>query len=370
MERLLTGLAGQGIDVTVMGHHRPPRGWANDHLIGWRYGPERADGRAVVRQARARDARTAAGTVWSLAHGALTSSDRTTRMGAVRGFDVIYAPWINTLTDHEHLLAAGVPVVTSCRGSLITSAPLNPKRGAHRAALPRVFAGSTLVHCVSDRIVLDATALGLDPSKARVIRPAVDPDRFPLHAPRGDAAGPLRVLAVGGLNWPKDQEHALLTVRKAIDLGVDVRLDIIGEGPERQHLLFAIDDLDLSAHARLLGRRSPREVGDELAASDAFLHTSSSEGISNAVLEAMATGLPVISTDAGGMREAIDDGVDGFLVPVRDADAAAARLALLAADGGQRERLGTAARARILADFRLTDQVAAFAALLAEAAAS
>jgi len=233
--------------------------------------------------------------------------------------------------------------------------------------LRRVFDRAQIVHCVSTEILGDAVALGLDPSKARVIRPAVDPAGFrPANA---SAAGRrTRVVGVGSLIWRKDYEHALRAVRKAVDRGADLRFDIIGDGADRQHLQFAIDDLDLLDRVRVLGKLAPDDIARRLSDADVFLHTSASEGISNAVLEAMATGLPIVTTDAGGMREAVRDGVDGFVVRVRDPGSTADALMSLAGDPELRARMGAAARQRILDDFRLDQQVAAFAELLREAA--
>ena len=91
-----------------------------------------------------------------------------------------------------------------------------------------------------------------------------------------------------------------------------------------------------------------------------------SEGLSNAALEAMATGLPVVTTDCGGMREAISDGVEGFLVPVRDVERMSAALGRLAGDAELRARMGAAARDRVLKEFTLERQVRAFTELLEE----
>lgn len=370
VERLLTGLAARGVDLTLLSAARPDTGWLEDHGIRWAFGPQALTGRTLVDQVR-RNGPRAAGEALTTALG-----DRVRRRGAregssappLDGFDVLYAPWINVLTDHPHLLAAGPPVVTSCRGSLITIAPWNPDRGAFRAALRGVFTAAHVVHCVSDAIVSDAAGLGLDPGRARVVRPGVDAADFSPRGPAAPRGGGLRAVACGTLHWTKDHETTLTALRRALDRGADLTLDLIGEGPGRTQLLFAIDDLDLSERVRLLGRLPAAEVARRLRDADLFVHTSSSEGISNAVLEAMATGLAVVTTDAGGMREAVRDGIDGLVVPVRGAEATADALVRLAADPDLRDRLGASARRRVAGEFRLDQQVAAFADLLHEAA--
>jgi glycosyltransferase involved in cell wall biosynthesis len=107
----------------------------------------------------------------------------------------------------------------------------------------------------------------------------------------------------------------------------------------------------------------PEQVREAMQRSDLFLHSSLSEGISNAALEAMACGLPVVTSDGGGMKEAVHDGIEGFVVPLRDPVAAADAVAKLARDPALRARMGRAGRARVESTFRLDEQIARFIAL-------
>lgn len=365
VERLLVGLARVGVQITlaparVVAH--PPREWLSHHNIDWTDALVPATQRHALEALERGDVRLAGALAWA----ALGQAGATPSSGG--RWDVVYGPWINVFTERPELLDTLAPLVTSCRGSLITIAPWDPDRAVHRDRLVDVFGAARFVHCVSDAIVDDAVDLGLERSRARVIRPAVDSQAFPAKGAASTSASLIRVVGVGTLIWGKDYEHALLAIRKGVDAGADLRLDLVGDGPDRQHLQFAIDDLGLGDRVRLLGKRPTAEVAALLRAADVFLHTSCSEGISNAVLEAMATGLPVVTTDVGGMAEAVRDGIDGFLVPVRDADATAAALVRLARDPELRDRMGSAGRGRVTSDFRLDDQITAFAALLHEAA--
>jgi glycosyltransferase involved in cell wall biosynthesis len=111
------------------------------------------------------------------------------------------------------------------------------------------------------------------------------------------------------------------------------------------------------------GALGPDAVLGRLQGADVFLHSSSSEGISNAVLEAMACGLPVVTTDVGGMAEAVRDGVDGHVVAPRDVAAAAEALTRLAGDPEGRKRMGDSARERVRDRFDLAHQLDAFCEL-------
>lgn len=245
----------------------------------------------------------------------------------------------------------------SCRGSHVTIAPVNPRRAEATGRLGELFRQVDGVHAVSDAILEEACALGLERGKAAVIRPAVDPERF-LPAEGGAEAGALRVVMTGTLAWVKAMEYALLAFRKLLDAGARARLEVIGDGgkAERARLLYTVEDLGLRGHVQWSGRVDPGEVPSRLRGADVLLHSSLSEGISNAVLEAMACGLPIVVTDAGGMREAVRDGVEGFVVPVRDVEAMAEALGRLARDPELRRRMGAAARQRVLEEFTLERQ--------------
>lgn len=209
----------------------------------------------------------------------------------------------------------------------------------------------------------EAMQFGLDPAKARVIRPAVDPEFFRPAAPARKADGRFRVVTTGSLIWRKGYEYALQAIRRLVDREVDVQFDIIGDGPERQRVLYTIIDLGLEVHVSLCGRLTPAEVRSRLQQADAFLLSSLSEGISNAVLEAMACGLPVVTTNCGGMREAVSDGVEGFVVPTRDPEAMAEALHRLATDRALARAMGRAGRERVCREFQIEDQVKQFAEL-------
>ena len=138
---------------------------------------------------------------------------------------------------------------------------------------------------------------------------------------------------------------------------------IIGSGPERQRLLYTISDLgSAEQHVQVrVALRSSDQVLQRLQQADIFLLSSHSEGLSNAALEAMACGVPVVTTDCGGMREAVTDGVEGLVVPVRDADRMADAIMKLADNEGLRQQMGMAGRARVERDFCLNRQDSAVA---------
>lgn len=276
---------------------------------------------------------------------------------AGRSWDVIYFPWNATAISYMHLMDYA-PTVISCRGTQINVAPHNPERATLREGLPLTFAKAAAVHCVSEAIGREAVQYGLDLAKAVVIRPAVDPDAF-CPGPR-PASDTFRLITTGSVIWRKGYEFALAAVDRLRQQGVPVTLEIIGSGDEEQRLLYTLNDLNLLDSVTWRGWLPPAEVVQRLQSADAFLLTSVSEGISNALLEAMACGLPVVATAIDGMDEVVTDGVEGLVVPPRNIPATAAALQRLWADCDERYRLGQAGRARVLRDFHLRDQVDAF----------
>jgi glycosyltransferase involved in cell wall biosynthesis len=276
---------------------------------------------------------------------------------AGRRWDLIYFPWNSAAIAHLPVFDLPSPVVLSCRGTQVSVAPHNPERAEIRTGLRKTFERAAAVHCVSQATLKDACQSGLDPAKATVIRPAVDPEMFRPASNRPDSDGIFRVVTTGNLNWVKGHEWALSAIRLLKDRGVHVQFDIIGDGPDRQRVLYTVRDLGLQDCVQLHGRVGSKAVLSQLQQADTFLLSSLSEGISNAVLEAMACGIPVVTTDCGGMREAVTDGVEGFLVPVRDAEAMAVALQRLAGDSSLRQTMGHAGRARITYEFGVKQQV-------------
>jgi colanic acid/amylovoran biosynthesis glycosyltransferase len=281
---------------------------------------------------------------------------------AGRRWDVVYFPWILTAIYYLPPRNRGYPIVVSCRGSQINVAPHDPKRPSVREDLREIFRMVTAVHCVSEGIKNEAMHYGLDPGKAWVIRPAVAPSFFHPAEHKTEHCN-FRVLTAGNLQWQKGYEYALIAIRYLKDQGIPVHFDMIGDGPERQRILYTIYDLGLENEVHLHGGLTAEKVRDQLQNADVFLLSSVSEGISNAVLEAMACGLPVVTTDCGGLHEVVNDGVEGFVVPVREPSIMGAALVKLSFDPGLRAEMGRCARERVVQRFSVDQQINQFITL-------
>jgi colanic acid/amylovoran biosynthesis glycosyltransferase len=167
----------------------------------------------------------------------------------------------------------------------------------------------------------------------------------------------LRLLSVSRLEWKKGHQHLLDCISRLVRAGVHVELRIVGEGAFREAIEFAQRQLGLHEQVRLLGALAPSQVREQLAWADVFVHSALSEGFCNAVIEAQASGLPVVTSDAEGLRENVADGETGFVVPRRDTAAMAERIRALAGSEELRHRLARNGPERARQVFRLERQL-------------
>jgi colanic acid/amylovoran biosynthesis glycosyltransferase len=270
--------------------------------------------------------------------------------------DVIHFEWNSGAISHEWMFDYfHCPAVISCRGRQVNIWPHMPGKENFTEGLKRTFRKTTAVHCVSQAILQECVELGLDPQKGNVIYTAVDTE---FYAPRPDKKSDpsIHIIMVGALIWRKGFEYALMALKTLREQNLDVYLDIVGDGAEKDRIEYTARDLKILERVNLLGKLSSEQVRNALWKADIFLLASLSEGIANVVVEAMSCGLPVVSTDCGGMQEAITDGVEGFLVPARDADAIAVALARLTTDPNLRAGMGAAGRKRAVQMFTFTLQ--------------
>jgi colanic acid/amylovoran biosynthesis glycosyltransferase len=198
-----------------------------------------------------------------------------------------------------------------------------------------------------------------------LIPPAIDSQFFRPVARRHNQGfqplgRPLRILSVGRLEWKKGYEYALQAMNMLKAEGIPFSYRIVGEGSYLEPLTFLRHKLGLEKEVKFLGGRNRSEVRKQMSQADIFLHTAVSEGFCNAVLEAQSMALPIVCTDADGLKENIDDGTTGFAVPARNPHQIAEKLRLLAGDSILRKKMGASGRRRVRKKFQLKDQIEAF----------
>lgn len=239
------------------------------------------------------------------------------------------------------------PVITTLRGSDVTRAA---RSRLDRAILRMAVRNSRSVVCVSQAMAEQVREAF--PERAADIHACLNGvDEAFFRLTRGSPTGPdLHVLAVGNLIRLKGIDVLIDAVARARHRG-QLQICIVGDGPEGEALAALAASRGVSACVMFAGRVPTAGMPAHYAEADVLVLASRSEGRPNVVVEALAAGLPVISTKLEGVHGMVVDGDTGWLVPVDDAAALAAALDQAVADRGELRRRGE--RARVLARARI-----------------
>lgn len=174
--------------------------------------------------------------------------------------------------------------------------------------------------------------------------------------PRRHEGSPPLLLSVGRLIEKKGFDTLVRAAARLRDRGLQFRVEIAGEGPLWPTLQRLVNELELSEFVRFLGPLTLEELEHHYPTASLFVLPcqvavdGNRDGLPNTILEAMARGLPVVSTTLASIQEAVTDDREGLLVPPRDPIALADALARLLSDRELRERLGGAGRKRVAAE--------------------
>ena len=147
-----------------------------------------------------------------------------------------------------------------------------------------------------------------------------------------------------------------------------MRFVVVGEGPDRDKLESLIDELGIRGSVSMLGRRD--DMPSVYASLDVMVSSSRQEGLPMAILEGMASGLPLVATAVGDVPTVVRDGTPGVLVPVGRCGCAGGGIDGLLRDSARRERLGAAARQLIEEEFSAERMTADYLRVYEEAIAS
>lgn len=214
------------------------------------------------------------------------------------------------------------------------------------ARFPRVIA-------VSSQVKADLVSHGVNPARVRVVLNGIDPARFRRDQARvgrcraelGIARSDIVLAGVGRLAPQKRFDLLLEAVARLRGQWPQLRAFIAGEGEERRTIEQKAASAGLGCAVRLLGH--VEDVSALHHAADVFVQSADYEGTPNAVLEAMAFGVPIVATDAGGTAELVRDGVEALVVPTRDVGALTAAISEVLTRPGDAMARVRAARARV-----------------------
>lgn len=220
-----------------------------------------------------------------------------------------------------------VPVSITLRG---TEVPLS-RDPVRRERILRALAGANRVFSVSQSLKDHVVSMGAEASKIQVVGNGVDTAKFyPL--PREQARFELNIpknarvlITVGALVPRKGQQRVIELLPRLLQRYPDLLYLLVGgaspEGDMTDQLKHQVSLLGLEQHVRFLGPKPPDTLKVPLSAADVFVLSTANEGWANVFLEAMACGLPVVTTDVGGNREVVSREDLGFLVPFGDSNA-------------------------------------------------
>jgi glycosyltransferase involved in cell wall biosynthesis len=362
MEPIARSVAERGHEVHIVAPWHPlvARGAEEDgvHFHFYRYAPVR--GLNVFGYAAAMRADVSVrGAAYAAAPLALAAGWRAARQVARRrNATVMHGHWVIPGGVTAALAAPGLPLVISLHGSdVYVAETLAPARAAARYAFRR----AGFVTACSDDLGRRAVGIGADPARLETVPYGVDTTRFRPDSSRRAAT---RASAGIGADVPLALAAGRLVRKKGFEYLIDalphapgIVLAIAGDGTLAGELRARAQSAGVAERVRFLGNQTQDGVAEWLMAADIAVVPSvrddsgNVDGLPNVVLEALASGTPLITTLAGGIGAVVEDGKTALVVPERDVAAIAAALVRLQADERSRAGLGDAARALVEARF-------------------
>jgi colanic acid/amylovoran biosynthesis glycosyltransferase len=265
-----------------------------------------------------------------------------------------------------------LPTVVSFHGA---DAQVDMDRPTHRASMQRALSLATLLLVRSESLGKHLIELGADPGKIRLHRTGIPLEQIPMepHAPPAD--GKWVCLQACRLIQKKGIPTTLRAFAHFCKTFPDSRLILAGDGPEEAALRALAHSLGLDGRVEFTGFLSQEALGRLRSEAHLFLHpserspTGDEEGVPNSLLEAMASGLPVLASRHGGIPEAVDPGTSGLLVDERDWRALGEAMLEVANSPETYRSLSRAGRQHVLERFALSTQVAVLESAYDEARA-
>ncbi len=270
----------------------------------------------------------------------------------------------------EMMRATGRPWVVSFHGVDVVKFIDEP---GYAETLKEVFAEAQLVMARSGSLLERLEDLGCPKDKLRLNRTPIPLDGIEASGRTPPEDGRWRLVQACRLIAKKGIFTLLDALPKVIEVWPDLKYCLAGVGPDRERIEAMVNERGLEKNVEMLGWLDQDGLQAEYSRAHAFLHpselteTNDQEGVPNSMLEAMASGLPVVATYHGGIPEAVTDGEDGFLVPERSADELAAAILRLLGDGDTLARMSGRAAQSVRENFGFDEQIANLESIYEEA---
>jgi len=255
--------------------------------------------------------------------------------------DIFHLQWAKGIADWVWVKEFDMKLFVSLRGAHINYTPVSEPKYAeiYKKYFPLVDG----FHAVSNAIAEEALKYNVSKEKTRVVYSGLNLNKIEFRISRRQE-NEIQIISVGRSHWKKGYNYALDAMRILKEENIKFKYTIVGIDLNEE-LYFQKTQLGLEDDILFIEKLSFEEVVDKIRKSAILLLPSVEEGIANVVLEAMALGTLVISTNCGGMAEVIEDNSNGYLVPTRDSEAIAKAVkAALKLNDAQRETMIVKAR--------------------------
>lgn len=242
-----------------------------------------------------------------------------------------------------------IKLIVSFRGFDINVFPNHSKENLEQTQ--QIFKRADILHFISEDLKLTAISLGADPIKCRIIHRSIQIDsRKIFYHPTSNFHKPI-VLSVGRLVWEKGYLYALEAVGILKNKGYNFEYHIVGKGIDYNALVYHTYRLNIQDRVKFLGELTRGEVEEKLINADIYFQPSLTEALSMAILEASYYGLPIVSSNIGGIPEVVENLVSGLLsAPCKPLEYAENIIKLIE-DPNLRIQMGKNGHARIKRDF-------------------
>ena len=255
----------------------------------------------------------------------------------------------------------GVPLVLTVHGADVNTT-LSRSPALHRLVVDTCNAADMTI-AVSTRLQTELIDAGVFPDHVRVVANGIDPDEMAAIRPGGELADGRWVVAAGNLVNSKGYDDLIRALSRLAPAYDDVRVAIVGGGPERNRLEKLARDLHQKERVVFYGRQSPERLHRLMAAADVFVLPSWREGFGIVYLEAMALGRPVVGCRGQGISDVIEDGVNGLLVEPRHPDGLAAAIRRVLDDPDGAREMGRQAAELVMSCYTWESSAAAVPAV-------
>ncbi len=265
------------------------------------------------------------------------------------GFDLIHAHFGQLGRDYIEVASAlNTPMIVNFRG---TDATVDLQRTP--ASYCKVFQLASRYITCSEYIKGILVGHGISPHIVSIVPEEIDTSYFQFHDRRDQQGKVPHILSVGRFHWVKGFNYALDAMAVLQKRGLRFKYILVGGGGRTDEFEMAIRDQGLADFVKILGTVDREQVRRLLYESDIFLLSSLTENLNVAILEAQASGLPVVATNVGGIPEQVSDGETGLLVPPRSPEAMADKLQYLMEHPEQRLKMGEKGREQVENNFSM-----------------